>query len=195
MIGYEQAKQMCRLRRVHWKKSWTLFFSSKGHNSIGGFDIFKTVFDSSNGKWSKPINVGYPLNTADDEVSFSMTGNGRTAYISAVRTEGLGDKDIYKITFNDSSVYPISSLISGNISSASGPKPELRQVSLLNKEDKKVISVYKPYFVSNHFALSAKPGDYILKVEGYGFQPIETGITIPDTPTDITKDFIVTVSK
>src|SRR3569832_1348232 len=113
-----------------------------------------------------------------------MTGNGRYGYVSTVRQEGLGDKDIYKVTFNDSSTYLISSLISGSVSSASGPKPELRQVSLLDK-DKKVVALYKPYFVSTHFSLPATPGVYTLKVEGYGYQPIEEEITVGDTPKDI----------
>jgi YHS domain-containing protein len=175
----------------------TLFFCSKGHNSIGGFDIFKTVYDSATGKWGKPENVGYPLNTADDELSFCISGNGHHAYISAVRPEGLGDKDIYRVTFNEPTVYPFTSLISGNVIASSGPKSELRGVTLMNKSDKKVVAVYKPYFVSNHYVLAARPGNYILRVEGYGFKPIEEEITIAesDSPADVVKDFTVTVSK
>jgi len=175
----------------------TLFFSSKGHNSMGGFDIFKTVYDSASAKWSKPVNVGYPLNTADDEYSFCLSGNGRTGYVAAVRPEGLGDKDIYKVTFNEQSVYPFESLVSGYVTSGSGTKPELRQVSLINKSDKKVVALYKPYFISNHYVLTARPGNYTLKVEGYGFQPIEEEITIAESesPSDVVKDFTVTVAK
>jgi tetratricopeptide (TPR) repeat protein len=173
----------------------TLFFVSNGHNSMGGFDIFKTVYDSASSKWSKPMNVGYPLNTADDELTFSMTGNGHHAYISAVRSEGMGDKDIYKITINDTNIYRPVTLVSGNVNVTSGSKPELRQVTLMTKPDKKIVGTYKPYFQSNHYVLSvAKPGDYILRVEGYGFQPIEENITIAEG-SDFVKDFTVTISK
>jgi hypothetical protein len=106
----------------------------------------------------------------------------------------LGDKDIYKVLISESNIHHISSVISGSVTTASGPKPELRQVTLMNT-DKKVLSVYKPYFISSHYVLSAQPGNYILRVEGYGFQPIEEEITIADTTTDIVKDFPVTVSK
>lgn len=75
----------------------TLYFSSKGHKNIGGFDIFKSVFE--NGKWSEPENIGYPINTPEDDVFFSMSANGRHGYYSTVRPDGIGGHDIYKIDF------------------------------------------------------------------------------------------------
>jgi hypothetical protein len=175
----------------------TLYFCSKGHKSIGGFDIFYSRYDSGTAKWSEPKNLGYPFNTADDQTSFSMTGNERIAYVASVREEGLGDKDIYKVTFNDTSTHPFRALISGLVSSPNGAKVELRQVSLLSKEDKKVLSVYKPYFMSNEYVLNAQPGEYFLKVEGYGFPVIEEEIKIEEAfpPVDLVKNFSVDVAK
>jgi len=175
----------------------TLYFCSKGHNSMGGFDIFYSSYDSGTAKWSEPKNLGYPINNADDQTSFSMTGNERTAYVSAIRTEGLGDRDIYKVTFNDTVTHSFKALISGVVSSPNGAKVELRQVSLLSKEDKKVLSVYKPYFISNEYVLNAVPGEYFLKVEGYGFPVVEEEIKIENAflPADLVKNFSVDVAK
>lgn len=75
----------------------TLYFSSKGHNTMGGYDIFKTVYE--NGHWSKPVNLGYPINTADDDVFFTIAANGIHAYMSSARPGGYGDQDLYLITF------------------------------------------------------------------------------------------------
>jgi outer membrane protein OmpA-like peptidoglycan-associated protein len=75
----------------------TLYFSSEGHNSMGGYDIFKSVFE--NGKWSTPENLGWPINTPDDDVFFVTSASGRHGYYSSERTGGLGAKDIYRITF------------------------------------------------------------------------------------------------
>jgi outer membrane protein OmpA-like peptidoglycan-associated protein/tetratricopeptide (TPR) repeat protein len=75
----------------------TLYFSSKGHYTMGGFDIFKSVYD--NGKWSEPENIGYPVNSADDDVFFVMAASGKHGYYTSVRKDGYGEKDIYKITF------------------------------------------------------------------------------------------------
>lgn len=75
----------------------TMFFSSQGHDNMGGYDIFKSVFE--NGKWSAPINLGYPINGPDDDVFFVVSGSGNRAYFSSSKQGGYGDKDIYKITF------------------------------------------------------------------------------------------------
>ncbi len=75
----------------------TLYFSSKGHNTMGGFDIFYSVFE--NGAWSTPVNIGYPINTAGDDVFFSISASGRHGYYSSARPGGLGDQDLYVITF------------------------------------------------------------------------------------------------
>ncbi len=75
----------------------TLYFSSKGHNTMGGFDIFKTVF--RNGRWTDPVNLGYPINSPSDDMFFSLSADGKTGYFSSPRPEGYGGSDIYKITF------------------------------------------------------------------------------------------------
>jgi outer membrane protein OmpA-like peptidoglycan-associated protein len=75
----------------------TLYFSSKGHNTMGGNDIFYSEY--IDGKWNKPVNIGYPINTPDDDVFFVVAADGRTAYYSSIREEGFGEKDIYRITF------------------------------------------------------------------------------------------------
>jgi outer membrane protein OmpA-like peptidoglycan-associated protein len=77
----------------------TLYFSSQGHKTMGGLDIFKSEYDSETKEWSRPINIGSPINTPDDDVYFVMTGNERYAYYSSFRANGLGEKDIYKVTF------------------------------------------------------------------------------------------------
>lgn len=75
----------------------TLYFSSKGFNTMGGYDIFKSTF--KNGKWSAPENLGYPINGPDDDVFFVVSGSGSRAYFASSKQGGFGDKDIYKITF------------------------------------------------------------------------------------------------
>ena len=75
-----------------------LYFSSKGHKSMGGYDVFRSVLNET-GLWSKPENMGYPINTADDDVFYCEGPDGRTAYYSSIRESGLGGKDIYKVIF------------------------------------------------------------------------------------------------
>lgn len=74
-----------------------LHFSSTGHNSIGGYDIFSTVLQKD-GTWSKATNLGYPINTSDDDKYYVVTADGKNAYYSSAKIGGYGNQDIYKIT-------------------------------------------------------------------------------------------------
>jgi tetratricopeptide (TPR) repeat protein len=76
----------------------TLFFSSQGHENMGGYDIFRSDLQS-NGLWSVPANLGYPLNTPDDNFFFMPIGNGHSGYYAIYKNlGGFGKEDIYKIT-------------------------------------------------------------------------------------------------
>ncbi|MGM0580251.1 MAG: OmpA family protein [Bacteroidota bacterium] len=75
----------------------TLYFSSNGHSGMGGYDIFKSVYDSASNEWSNPENLGYPLNSPDDDIYLVMTKDGKTGYYSTVREEGMGFTDIYRV--------------------------------------------------------------------------------------------------
>lgn len=76
----------------------TLYFSSKGHNSMGGFDVFKTVMQQDS-SWSPVQNLGYPVNGPEDDVFLVMAANGRHAYYATHHKDSYGEKDIYKIIF------------------------------------------------------------------------------------------------
>jgi hypothetical protein len=69
----------------------TLYFASEGHSSMGGFDLFKSVWDEETQAWSKPQNLGYPVNTPDDEQQIYVFADHRAAYVSAWRPGGLGN--------------------------------------------------------------------------------------------------------
>lgn len=74
----------------------TLYFSSQGHNSIGGFDIFSVTVNLETGEVnSNPENIGYPINTAGNDDFFVWSTDNKRAYFSSNRKEGFGDKDIY----------------------------------------------------------------------------------------------------
>jgi tetratricopeptide (TPR) repeat protein len=78
-----------------------LYFSSKGHDNMGGYDIFVSHF--INGKWSKPINLRYPFNTTDDDVFYFPLGDGSKGYVSRILPNGSGENDIYFVEFNPDS--------------------------------------------------------------------------------------------
>jgi outer membrane protein OmpA-like peptidoglycan-associated protein len=76
----------------------TLYFSSRAHKGMGGYDIFKTYYDSTKAQWVEPINMGYPINTANDDIYFVLSGDGSHGYYASAKEDGVGEKDIYMIS-------------------------------------------------------------------------------------------------
>ena len=81
------------------KDGKTLYFSSRGHNTMGGYDIFKSQYDEVGHKWGAPENMGYPVNTPDDDSYYRLAPDGSYAYLSSYRIGGYGEKDIYTINY------------------------------------------------------------------------------------------------
>lgn len=77
-----------------------IYFSSNGHNTMGGHDIFFSQ-KQKDGSWSKPKNMGYPINSPEDDIFFFVTGDGQMGYYSSVRSGGTGKKSIYAIRFSE----------------------------------------------------------------------------------------------
>tara|TARA_R110002050_G_scaffold194902_3_gene329740 strand:- start:11512 stop:13653 length:2142 start_codon:yes stop_codon:yes gene_type:complete len=76
----------------------TLYFSSQGHKTMGDYDIFKSTL-KDDGSWGEPENLGFPINTVDDDVFFVINASGRRGYYSSFVKDGHGEKDILMITF------------------------------------------------------------------------------------------------
>jgi outer membrane protein OmpA-like peptidoglycan-associated protein/tetratricopeptide (TPR) repeat protein len=74
----------------------TLYYASNGPMSMGGFDIIVSVIDEDN-NWSMPINLGYPVNSTNDDLFYTETVDGRRGYITSIRGDTRGEKDIYEI--------------------------------------------------------------------------------------------------
>lgn len=135
----------------------SIYFSSKGHNSMGGFDIFKINMDTL-GKWSKPENLGYPLNDAYDNMSLCMSGKGRYGYVAAIRPEGFGDKDIYRVTFGN--VQEELTVLKGMISSVDKTKAlEDPAIIVTNAETGYEVGEYAPTKL-NRYCIILPPGKY-----------------------------------
>ena len=157
----------------------TLYFSSEGHNSMGGFDLFKSRYDTVNNLWNKARNMGYPINTAYDEMTFCVSRTNRDGYISAVRPGGIGDLDIYKVVFND--VEDRKTLFTGKVIAGDSIKPNVD--ALITVEDavtNELIGTYKPK-ASGKYVIILPEGEYNLSIESAEF--------------DIFKDKIIVMGK
>ncbi|MGL4597683.1 MAG: hypothetical protein ACRCYO_09150 [Bacteroidia bacterium] len=173
----------------------TLFFASKGHKSMGGFDIFFTSKNDS-GRWDAPINMGYPLNTADDDVFYMTSADGKRAYFSSVREGGYGEKDIYMAELEQPRVQPLT-LLKGRIYNANGRELTQRvEINVTNTNTGELMGLYKPSARSGNFTIILPPGatyliSYIVDDKEYsneildvpigsGFEEIERSIDLRD---------------
>ena len=121
----------------------TLNFSSIGHKSMGGFDIFVSMIEDDK-KFSEPINIGYPINTTDDDVFFVTSPDGKRGYFSSAKAGGLGDKDLYKMAILDAKE-KLFVLLKGAIIPAEGEKlPNDILITVTNKSTGEIIGNYRP---------------------------------------------------
>ncbi|GIV27734.1 MAG: hypothetical protein KatS3mg027_1548 [Bacteroidia bacterium] len=145
----------------------TLFFASKGHQSMGGFDIFFSIIDED-GKFSEPFNIGYPINTPDDDVFYVTSPDGKRAYYSSFKEGGYGDKDIYMITIPESTEKNVVLYKGQFIPSQGESLPDDISIVVTDKETGDIVGVYKPQKNGN-FVFILKPGkEYNISYEANG---------------------------
>jgi len=106
----------------------TLYFASDGHLGLGGLDVFSASY--SNGKWSKPTNLGAPINSNKDDFGYIMTADGKNGYFTSNRDGGMGDDDIYSFTRN-----PQQCIIATVVDAKTGASIEGAKVEMINQAD------------------------------------------------------------
>ncbi len=161
--------------------SRTLFFNSNGHNTMGGADIFKTYF--AGGKWQKPSNLGYPINTPTNDNYFTLTANAKIGYFSSERKGGLGGQDIYyfEMPAHEANI-PIT-LIKGRILVGEDElKPVPTQIKVVDVDaNREVQYVYSPDPATGKYLIILPPGkNYDLIIESENYLPYTVNINLPN---------------
>ena len=188
----------------------TMYFSSKGHNSMGGYDIFKTRL--VDGKWQQPENMGYPINGPDDDVFFVVSGSGNRAYFASSKAGGYGEKDIYRITFlgpektpilntqdqlisvvanpvsnlKTEASLPVSSakltILKGLVTDAENNKPLESSIDLINNDKNQVLATFKSNSSSGKYLVTLPSGfNYGIAVKKDGYLFHSENFNLPDT--------------
>ena len=152
----------------------TLYFSSQGHNTMGGFDIFKSTKNDDE-TWSKPENIGYPINTAEDDLSIVVSADGSTGYYTSTKSDGYGDKDIYKIKFSETDEENTDAkltLVKGIILDNNTKIPIEANIEIVDNEKQEKIAEFVSNKETGEFLVSLPVGkNYALTVvkDGYLF--------------------------
>lgn len=137
---------------IHSDKK-TLYFSSKGHTNMGGYDVFKTVYEKR--VWSAPENLKSPINTVRDDIFYVVSASGKVGYYSSSREGGLGGQDIYKVVLKDEFVS--EHILKGLVMSKKGNSSLMAKITLIENESKKVKGIYKSNNNTGNFIMLVDP--------------------------------------
>jgi outer membrane protein OmpA-like peptidoglycan-associated protein len=181
----------------------TLYFSSKGHTGMGGYDLYYSKKDIF-GNWRTPVNLGYPINTNADEITLLVNSTGDVAYISSDKYGGKGRQDIYafdlykeaqpeRVTYFKGIVYDketkrrlsaafeLTDLATGKmvVTSQSDPSSgEFLLILPLNKDYALSVSREGYLFYSDHFSLSGNGNSQDPITKEVPMQPVKVGETV-----------------
>lgn len=163
----------------------TLFFSSRGHFNIGGYDIFRSDLDE-NGNWSTPVNAGYPLNTPDDDLFFTPVGNGNRGYFGRFSDDGYGRMDLYSCDIY-SELNPRKFIVTGKASVnnllSAFPQPVKITASSNSDNDNIIHALTNP--VTGLYSFMLPHGGYSISYDSDGAAPLSQDIELrPDHSGD-----------
>jgi hypothetical protein len=149
----------------------TLFFSSRGHKGMGGYDIYYTTLE--NGQWTKPINLGPDINTKNDDVYFVLEENGTDAYFTSVDPKTPEKKDIFRIKYNQfhqNTTLDKHSLLEGTVLSKNNKTPIKAQIEIYGKDNNKLISSIESDTKTGGFSIPLAIGkDYRILIYRKGY--------------------------
>ena len=149
----------------------TLYFCSNGHPGMGKFDLFFSTWDALENTWSKPQNLGFPINTPSDEKSISYNEYGDRAYMTALRPDGLGDLDLYEVTYLSlREAMPAVFLVSVPQLSEDGKLKNSR--IFVKNEAEDLVGEYAANNITGNFVLALYPGKYYMYLEADGYKPL-----------------------
>jgi outer membrane protein OmpA-like peptidoglycan-associated protein len=159
----------------------TLYFASNGPRSMGGFDILFSTWNEESG-WTEPVNIGYPVNSSDDDLFFIPTADNTHAYYStATGPDGNGEKDICFLTFPDKEQTPLT-VLSGEITSIFGGAAPGAVITVTDVETGELIGTYKPNSATGRYVIILPPGkNYAVTYEAEDFLFQSDNINITDS--------------
>lgn len=161
-----------------WIDGKTLFFSSKGFKGMGGYDIYKTTMNDAKEGFGKAENIGYPLNTNDDDVGIAVGVDGKTIYLSQVRDSGVGETDIYKVALNDPIVSNKMCLVTLLVVGANGAPAKGGIVTINDSTTGTLLYKGETNIVSGKFDVALPTGAYKIAVRHPKLGKVEEEILV-----------------
>lgn len=166
----------------------TLYFSSRGHVGMGGADIFMSR-RKADGTWGDPINLGYPINSADDENSLLVAPSGNIAYFASNREGGFGGLDLYQFEMPEELKPQVITYVKGTIYNAITRQPLEASFELIDLESQQ--SIARSFSQKNgEFLTTLTAGkNYVVNVSREGYLFYSDNFFLKESTTDFKKPF------
>ncbi len=164
----------------------TLFFSSKGHKGMGGYDVYRSD-KKADGSWGDPVNMGYPINTAGDDLFYYPTRDSLVSLISTMRGDSYGGLDIYEIKLD--SRIPFKLL--GSVTDVQTGKVLPAAVNIYNGLTGKLINSVKVDSTAEVYMTDFDDaGNYFIQVDYKGYKSQTERVICPDVKhATVVQDF------
>ncbi len=170
----------------------TLYFSSDGHVGMGRKDIYYSRKDA-NGNWTKPVNLGYPINTWNNDDSFIVGASGKIAYFASDRKGGLGSLDLYSFELYEAARPTMVTYVKGSVFASDTKKPLVAKFELIDLETNKVVVESNSNSEKGEFIVSLPVNkNYALNVSKEGYLFYSENFSLKDIK-DITKPYQLNV--
>ena len=171
----------------------TLYFSSKGHKTMGGYDIFRSIYDEKKEQWTEPINMGYPINTAGDDIFFVWSADGQRGYFSSLRVDSYGEKDLYMVTVPQDGV--TFAVVKGIILDKETKQPLIANVKIIKKETNKMAGFYTSSIDGKFTAILPQNAHFNLQTGTSNYLVSYDTISIPEVKGYYEKSITIYLEK
>lgn len=154
-----------------------LYFASKGHNSMGGFDVFKSEFDEAANKWKQPVNLDFPINSPDDDILFVTDSLEKIAFLASSRQSPAGKIDVYKIlTERRPAEY---AFIKGTVIKKDPNQSVQAKIKVKNIDNGEDAGTFTADENGEYSIKLSNGGKFIFTVETPGFSTQSEGVNVP----------------
>jgi len=170
-----------------------LYFSSKGHSSMGGYDIFYTEYLEDKKRWTRPVNMGFPINSPDDDVYFVWSADGERAYFSSQREDTYGKTDIYMLVREDAENVLVK--VKGEVRDKIDHSPVKAEIIVRDEMNNNLIGIFQTVEKDGNFSIllvSGRKYKIAIEAQGYRNEDFPLNVEQESDPSGIIKNVTLT---
>ena len=158
-----------------------LYFCSDREGSMGGYDLFYSDLDEKTGEWGEPVQMPYPINDTYDNTTISFTSNGRYGYISSIRKDGFGSRDIYAVIFDNvpAAIGILKCFVGIDAKPKAQPLGEQPLIRVMNSKGE-LAATANLNLRSSTFILALEPDTYTISIDANGAEHYEEKLVIEE---------------